>query len=173
MLKGNSIIIKPLEYKHLEALRLLRNDETTNVYLTTIIPVNEVMQKAWFEKISLDDTKMYLAIENKKNEFVGIIRADEWDKVNKSVRIGIDIVPTQRQKGLATEAYKLFLEYLFHHLSINRIWLLVVEYNKAAFSLYTKFGFKVEGKQREALFRNNKFNDYIMMSILKKEYEKT
>lgn len=172
MMIGKKIIIKPLQKKHLEKLRVLRNDPDTNYFLTSIVPINEDMQEEWFKKISLDNSKMYLAIENKSNVFLGVVRCDEWDKINQSIRVGVDIMPEFRRQGYATEAFKILLRFLFNELGLNRIWLLVLDYNKRALTLYKKLGFRIEGKQREAIFRNNKFNDYIMMSILKKEYEK-
>lgn len=172
MIKGERIILRLLEQKDLEKLRKLRNDPDTNFFLTYVAPISEPLQKIWFEKISTDSTKMYLVITNPKEEFIGIVRCDEWDKINRSIRVGLDISPEFRKQGYATEAYRLLLNYLFFELSINRIWLLVVDFNTVAISLYKKLGFKVEGKQRQAIYRNNKFNDYIMMGILKKEYEK-
>lgn len=168
---GKKIIIKVLQKKHLEKLRILRNDPDTNYFLTSIVPINEHMQEEWFRKMSLDDSKMYYAIENKSRIFLGVVRCDQWDKINRSIRVGIDILPEFRRKGYATEAFKILFAFLFNELGINRIWLLVLDYNERALMLYKKLGFKIEGKQRGAIFRNNKFNDYIMMSMLKKEYE--
>lgn len=172
VLSNSTIRIIPLQKKYLEKLRQLRNDADTAYYLTSIIPVNEVAQLDWFKSISKDPTKLYMSILNKKNAFVGVVRMDEWDKVNRSIRIGIDIMPKMRKKGIATTAYSLLLSYLFKSLSVHRIWLLVVSYNNAALRLYKKIGFKEEGRMRDAIYRDNKFNDYILMSLLKTEYEK-
>ena len=170
-LKSSRLVIKPLEERHLELFRSLRNDPETSYYLTSVVPINPVKQLAWFRGISLDDSRMYFAIESTNHQFLGLVRCDEWDKVNASIRIGIDIVPDQRRKGLATEAYHLILQFLFLQLNIHRVWLLVTSYNKAATPLYQKLGFVTEGKQRDAIFRDNRFHDYIMMSIVKNEYE--
>lgn len=172
MIKSHRLTIKALKEKHLEDLRNLRNDPETNTYLTTNIPINEISQKEWFKKLCLDGSKMYMAIESPEDNFMGVVRVDEWDKVNRSVRIGIDIHKDFRGKGFATEAYKALFKYFFEDLSINRIWLEVVDYNSIAISLYNKLGFVKEGVMREAVFRNNKFHDYIIMSLLKTEYEK-
>lgn len=172
MLKSSQITIKPLLKKHLELLRKLRNDESTAHYLTSVLPINEYMQEEWFKKQSLDDTKMYFAIEEDNDNFIGVVRCDEWDKINRSIRIGLDIIPQKRRQGFAKEAYKLLFSYFFENLGINRIWLLVADYNKIAISLYESLGFVHEGGARQALYRKNEFHDYFMMSILKKEYEK-
>lgn len=172
-LKSERIIIRTLEQKHLESLRTLRNDPNTSFYLTTVTPISVPAQKRWFESQSLDNTKIYLSILTTDGTFVGLVRCDEWDKINLSIRIGIDIVPSERKKGLATEAYDLLLDYLFNQLNIHRIWLLVTDFNDGAFALYKKIGFAVEGSQRDAIYRDGAYHDYIMMSILKPEYEKT
>ncbi len=172
-LKNNSISIKSLEAHHLEYFRALRNDPQTSYYLTSVVPINPVKQQQWFKGVSLDDSRMFFAIESATGEFIGLVRCDEWDKINRSIRIGVDIVPKYRRQGLATQAYTLLLDFLFHQLNIHRIWLLVVSYNTAAIPLYKKLGFREEGKQRGAIFRDDTYHDYFMMSLLSHEYEKT
>jgi RimJ/RimL family protein N-acetyltransferase len=45
-----------------------------------------------------------------------------------------------------------------------------MENNTIAINLYTKMGFCLEGTQRQAIFRDGKYVNYLMMSILKEEY---
>jgi RimJ/RimL family protein N-acetyltransferase len=171
MLNGKNILLKPLEEKHLEDLRRLRNSALTHTYLTSALPVNDINQKVWFETVSRDNTKMYFAIEDYAGLFVGFARCDEWDRVNGSIRVGVDIIPDKRRQGYALDAYHVLLRYLFGDLRTHRVWLLVIRTNSAAMSLYKKIGFKEEGVQREAIFRNNGYKDYISMSMLSTEYE--
>ena len=170
MLQGDSIRLIPLEEKHLQPLRALRNSPETSPFLTSIMPVNESGQRVWFQNVSLDTSKMYFAVEDTQKKFIGFVRCDEWDRVNGSIRIGVDIVPQKRRQGYATSVYRLLLTYLFHQLRIHRIWLLVLESNIPAMNLYKKIGFKKEGIQRQAIFRNNRYQDYVSMSILAPEY---
>lgn len=172
MINGRNITIKPLSKSNLEKLRRLRNDPRTRNFLTHNFLIKKSQQIKWFENLFLDSTKMYLEILNEKGIFLGIIRCDEWDEINKSIRIGMDIVPQYRGQGIAKDAYEIFLKYLFDDLNLNRVWLLVLDFNIVAKSLYAKLGFTKEGIQRKAIYRNGKFNDYIMMSMLREEYEK-
>ena len=169
MITNGTICLITLEERHLEPMRQLRNSPETWHFLTSVVPINISRQKIWFEQINQDGNRMYFAIE-KKGIFVGYVRTDEWDKVNQSIRIGIDIVPKYRRRGIATKVYDLLLNYLFNQLNIHRIWLLVADYNIPALSLYEKLGFVKEGMQREALFRDGKRHSYIMMSKLQNEY---
>jgi RimJ/RimL family protein N-acetyltransferase len=172
-LKNDTLTIRALEERDLEQFRTLRNDPDTAYFLTSVVPIAPVKQHAWFQGVSKDDSRMYFAIETTDGTFVGLVRCDEWDKINQSVRIGVDIAPQWRRKGFATQAYTLLFDFLFRQLHIHRIWLLVLSYNTPAIALYKKLGLKEEGKQREAIFRDNTYHDYIMMSILSHEYEKS
>lgn len=49
---------------------------------------------------------------------------------------------------------------------MHRIYLTVLENNKNAYNLYKKIGFKEDGVLRDAIFKNGKYCNLIMMSIL-------
>ncbi len=172
MIQGQRVVIRILEEPDLENVRKLRNDPTVNEFLTTNIPINEEAQKQWFRQLSLDGSRAYYVIDDLQKNFVGMVRTDQWDKINRSIRVGIDIVSSQRRKGFASEAYRVFLRYLFESLDMNRVWLEVLDYNSIALHLYQKLGFVKEGIMRQAVFRRGKYNDYVIMSLLKTEYEK-
>lgn len=172
MLTDNIIKIMPLEKGHLESLRQLRNNPQIWRYLTSVLPIDPKSQISWFKQLQSDKNRKYFAIE-KSGQFVGVVRTDEWDQVNQSVRVGIDILPNHQRQGIANRAYNLLLNYFFNQVNINRVWLLVAEFNTPALNLYRKLGFQKEGIQRQALYRDGKRHDYIMMSLLRDGYKKT
>jgi RimJ/RimL family protein N-acetyltransferase len=55
-------------------------------------------------------------------------------------------------------------------MNLNRLWLLVLESNAHAIRLYQKQGFRLEGRMRQAVFRDGRYVDYLVMSILDGEY---
>jgi RimJ/RimL family protein N-acetyltransferase len=173
MIFTDRLRIIPLEEKHLASLTELRNDPSTWKWLTDINPVNSTSQKDWLERLHRDSSRLYLAIEviGTVYQFVGIIRSDNWDRVNRSVRIGIDLLQAYRGKGYATEAFSAFIDYLFNQQNMHRIWLLVAKENKDAIKLYEKLGFSLEGSQRQAIFRDGAYHDYLMLSILENEWK--
>ncbi|MCH2232515.1 MAG: GNAT family N-acetyltransferase, partial [Crocinitomicaceae bacterium] len=77
---------------------------------------------------------------------------------------------SQWGKGLGTIATNEIIKYGFHRLNLNRIMLTVSEPNKGGVRAYEKVGFKFEGRLRKACYRDGKFHDKIIMSILKSEY---
>ena len=66
---------------------------------------------------------------------------------------------------------KLLLEYGFNTLNLNRIDLKVNDFNSRAIKCYQKIGFIEEGRMRQSCFRNGKYHDQIIMSVLRSEWK--
>lgn len=150
----------------LETIRELRNDSSTWIHLTDPRPLGPADQKAWFESLGSRSGKYYFIAFNKDNPFVGLVRMDEHDLLNRSIRVGADVVPSLRGKGYGTWIYAAIKDYCFNELGVHRIWLLVLETNKIGRHVYQKAGFSEEGAYKEAIFRHGRWADYIIMSIL-------
>lgn len=172
MINAGKNKIIPLTSAHCESLRQHRISPETWPFLTTAIPINDLQQKKWFEALSNDSSREYYAIVTSVDRWmVGVIRSDKWDRENRSVRIGIDIFPRQRKKGYASIAFSVFVNHLFLNRNINRIWFFVLDTNKIAQKIYRSKGFQEEGRQREAVYRDGQYHDYVMMSLLKAEWQ--
>jgi RimJ/RimL family protein N-acetyltransferase len=74
-------------------------------------------------------------------------------------------------KGYGTEINNLVLDYGFRKLNLHKIYLGVNADNKGAVKSYKKSGFKYEGTKRDEIYRNGRYYDAIMMSILRNEYK--
>jgi RimJ/RimL family protein N-acetyltransferase len=73
-------------------------------------------------------------------------------------------------RGYGSEATALMLEHAFGVLGLHRVALAVFEYNERAIRAYRRVGFSVEGRSREAIWREGRFWDEIQMSILEDEW---
>jgi len=56
-------------------------------------------------------------------------------------------------------------------MNLHRVQLEVYDFNPRAMRCYEKCGFQVEGRQREALFRNGSYHDILIMGILREGFE--
>ncbi|MBI3750725.1 MAG: GNAT family N-acetyltransferase [Chloroflexi bacterium] len=72
--------------------------------------------------------------------------------------------------GYGTEATALMLDHAFRALGLHRIALTVFEFNERAIRAYRRCGFTVEGRAREAIWRDGHWWDEIQMSILGSEW---
>lgn len=75
-------------------------------------------------------------------------------------------------KGVGTAVTKQILELAFTSQHLNRVMLTVSEGNMGGLRAYTKAGFVVEGRLREAACRQGIFHDKIVMSVLKADWQR-
>jgi diamine N-acetyltransferase len=93
------------------------------------------------------------------------------DQRNRSSEFGIMIgEKSYWNKGYGTEAVRLLCQHGFQTLNLNRIYLRVLESNPRAIRAYEKAGFTHEGRQRQAEYRDGKYIDMLVMSMLKEEF---
>jgi RimJ/RimL family protein N-acetyltransferase len=73
-------------------------------------------------------------------------------------------------QGYGTEATELMLRHAFEVLALHRVALAVFEFNERAIRSYRRCGFVVEGRAREAIWRDGQWWDELTMSILEPEW---
>jgi RimJ/RimL family protein N-acetyltransferase len=73
-------------------------------------------------------------------------------------------------QGYGTEASELMLEHAFRVLALHRVALSVFEFNERAVKSYLKVGFVIEGRARDAIWRDGRYWDEISMSILESDW---
>jgi len=154
----------------IEYLINLRSYPDIWMNLGNIKMLNRHIEEKWFKKIIEDDSQNYYIIYDIKNKCnIGLLRTDQIDFINRSVRVGCDIHPSFHSKGYGFKSICMIIKYFFDYYNMNRIWLMVIETNTKALNLYKKVGFVEEGRQRNAIYRNGIYNDYIMMGILRND----
>lgn len=164
------VMMRAIEEADLDFLAECRNNPETWKYLGNMDFTNKIKQADWFVKSSLAGDKANFVLCLEDGTKIGFIRTDEVDYKNRSIRVGGDIHPNFRGKGYGTKMYKMLLKFMFDYLGMHRVWLLVIGYNEIAQNLYSNMGFKREGVQREAIFRDGDYHDYYMYSILDYEW---
>src|SRR5439155_15559603 len=73
-------------------------------------------------------------------------------------------------RGYGTEATRLMVDHAFGGLGLHRIGLTVFSFNERAIRSYRSCGFIVEGRAREAIWRDGRWWDEIAMSILDSDW---
>ena len=73
-------------------------------------------------------------------------------------------------KGIGQQATIQMLRQGFADLNLHRIHLTVLANNARARRLYQRLGFREEGLQREAIYKEGAFQDVVAMALLKSEF---
>lgn len=79
--------------------------------------------------------------------------------------------PEYQGRGYGTEVIKLMYRLAFEKYGMNRIAIGVVAKNTEALKFYKSVGFRQEGIQDEGYYYNGEYSDFIMMRILRSEWE--
>ncbi|MDH4211890.1 MAG: GNAT family N-acetyltransferase [candidate division WOR-3 bacterium] len=85
--------------------------------------------------------------------------------------IGIDICEDDHlNRGLGTEAFRLWIDYLFSNSDIHRIGFATYSFNERMISVGKKLGFTHEGTDREIIYWQNEWVDRLHFGVLRKEW---
>jgi diamine N-acetyltransferase len=152
------------------------NDPEVTRGLSLYLPMSNADEEKWFERaLEGDPNEKPLAIEVKDGEGWKLIGncglfGIEW--VNRSAELGILIGDKSAwNNGFGTETMVLLLRHGFETLNLNRLFLRVYGANVRAVRAYQKAGFIEEGRMREAVFKNGRYDDIIIMSVLRSEWK--
>ena len=75
-------------------------------------------------------------------------------------------------QGYGSEATRLMVDHAFGSLNLHRVALSVFEFNERAIRSYVSCGFTIEGRAREAIWRDGRWWDELSMSILESEWRR-
>lgn len=181
MIYSDRLRFRALERQDLPAFLKWINDPEVRYGLGLFLPLSMDDEQEWFERVRArppDERNLVIEIRQSPGEvgepswkMIGNLGFFNLDNRNRSAELGIIIGDKDCwNQGYGTEAVGLLLKHGFNTLNLNRIYLLVLETNPRAIRAYEKAGFSHEGRQRQAEFRDGKYLDLLVMSILKDEF---
>ena len=153
----------------LEYLRLLSADIAK--------PLSPAQIKKQYEELDKDAEKhnaFNFAIRLKEDDrLIGFARLYriEWTHGTGSVQIGLGD-RNDRGKGYGTEVLHMLLRYAFDELNLYRLAAMTVEYNTGAIRFFERAGFNVEVRRRQAVQRDGKRWDVLMLGLLCDEWKR-
>ena len=122
-----NIMLRPLERKDIENLRVWRNDATQTRFLRKIDHITPEMQEKWYESYLKDNDTIAFAIEETEHlhRMVGSLEA--------------------RGHGIGGKSFVLAMMVAFRKMGLKKIIASVHQENQAAYKSYLKIGFQVCG----------------------------
>ena len=131
-------------------------------YQRTDNEVREAIKKA----LAQDNSHMLVAVAD--GQIIGLAVAWGGEKLamRHMVGIGIDVHADWRNRGGGTALMRGLLDWARAHPIIHRVELEVLANNPRALHVYEKLGFVVEGRRRDAFFKDGAFVDALVMSLM-------
>lgn len=178
MIIGDQVRLRAIAKEDLPFYVKWLNDPEVRQGLAIIMPISQTEEEQWFEDMQgRSPYERPLAIEiqpdpqEDKWVFVGNGGLFGIDWQSRAAEIGLHIGEKRFwDQGFGTRVMQLFLQHGFETLNLNRIWLRVFESNQRAVRTYQKAGFVIEGRYRQGVFRDGKYLDVLLMSVLQSEW---
>ena len=177
-LKSDGFILKKIEDHHLDEVFEIYNNDNVFEYCGIIPKHNKDTVKNMIGHFERDYNKRSrvkwgIFANPKPDRLLGIIEAVDFNQKVNVVTIGYYLSESHWGKGIATEAVKILLEYLFTDVNVNRIQAEVMPLNETSKKVLLKNGFIKEGTLRQAtLWAGKGIVDLEIYSILKEDYIK-
>lgn len=122
----------------------------------------------WVERNKKEFEYSFVILEN--NLMVGRIGVYKINPANKTGEIGYWIAENAQGKGIISRTGKVFLNYCFSTLNINRMELKCGTENHKSAVVAKQLNFQKEGIIREGEWLHNRFIDLNFYSLLKNEF---
>lgn len=119
------------------------------------------------------NSQAFFIFYKKLNSFVGTIKLDSIDWEKGLAVDGILIGEKEYQgMGIATQAYKILLNYGFSTLKLRKILGGCNEKNLSMIKVFNRLGYKKEGVFRNVDFIDDQWTDHLYFGIMKDEFKK-
>jgi RimJ/RimL family protein N-acetyltransferase len=172
-LVGDRVILKRHVSGNLAAfMRWYADPEVSRLTRYQDGPMARPEIERFFQARVLGSDSLAMAIhERATDRLLGTCAFSQLDGENGSALFHITIGEKDAWgRGYGTEATELMLEHAFTNLGLHRVSLSVFAFNERAIRAYRKAGFTIEGRAREAIWRDGQFWDELAMSVLEDEW---
>ena len=134
--------------------------------------INLSVDEKWYDNYMQNRMScVRCSIIDENNNIIGLVSLTDINQINQSciyhIMIGNDV---NQGKGAGTYATKTMINHAFNNLNLKRIELSVLTTNKQAIHLYESCGFIKEGTRRKCTYKNGKFVDMHIYSILYEDW---
>lgn len=176
MLYGKRIRLRANERNDLPKFVEWLNDPEVRRFLSSkSMPISQAAEEHWFENMLKRPPEEHtLGIEIKDQggwKLIGNCGLFDINWRTRSAEVGLFIGEKAFwNKGYGTEVMQLLLQHGFGTLNLNRIYLRVDAENLGGVRAYEKAGFIQEARLRQAAFREGRYGDDLIMSVLRSDW---
>jgi diamine N-acetyltransferase len=165
MIKGQKTYLRAAELEDTRLISAWLNDREANRYLDIIYPMSKRDGDNFLLEADNDYSKKILLIDNEDHKTIGLIYLKNIKWEYRNCEIGIVIYDkNSRGMGYGKDALETALRFVFEDMNMHLIYLHVAQGNINAIELYKKLGFIAEGILRDRYYKNNSYQNLIIMS---------
>ncbi|MBN1952787.1 MAG: GNAT family N-acetyltransferase [Bacteroidales bacterium] len=169
--KNGDVLIREFNSEDAAQIAALANNRKISRNLTDAFPNPYTIEEArkFLARMEKQDPKTWFAIEYQGKYAGNISLAPGKDIYRKSAEIGYFIGEPFWNKGIATQAINLIVDFGFYTLDLVRIHCGIFSFNAASARVLEKNGFNQEGVFRKAMMKEGTVYDEIRFAIVKED----
>ncbi len=175
MIPGEKVRLRPIERDDLPRFVEWFGDPEVRRHLALYLPFSLAQEERWFENLQGQlerQESIVLAIETAEGVHIGNIGLHAINWKDRNAELGIAIgEKAYWDQGYGSDAIRTMLNLAFREMNLHRVYLRVDADNDRGIRCYEKTGFRREGAFRDTVFKDGKYYDQYMMSILQSEFE--
>ena len=171
---GEKVALGPYRRDLLPLYQRWMNDfEVTRSLAVGWRPLTWEAEEAWYEGASKNEREVGFTIyERATGRPIGNTGLHNVDHFHRTAGFGIVIGEKDCWgKGYGTEATTLVLDYAFTALGLHSVMLSVYGFNERGIRAYTRAGFRLIGRWREAHRQGGRAHDVVLMDCLASEFQ--
>lgn len=167
-----TVSLRPAEPRDLAFLVALANDEEVEPFLGARQPRDSDALAAEIEHAAAEPERHGRLVIEVDGDPVGSVA---WELVNERSSIvrleRLALVPGARGRGVALEASRALVRQLLLQRGFHRLELEIYAFNERALALADRVGYVREGLKRQAYRRHGRWNDAVLLSLLREDLE--
>lgn len=125
----------------------------------------------WFEKNQSNASRIDFAFENLEGQLMAMGGLTAIDYSVRKAEFYVFVNPNYQRQGIGSKATGLICKYGFDVLNLHKIYLYTNASNTGAKKTYENMGFKLEGRHRDELICNEKYDDRLYYGLLSSEFK--
>jgi RimJ/RimL family protein N-acetyltransferase len=167
------VYLRAIDEGDLEPVHRWHNDAALYASLVgTSVPTSLATELAWLQRVSAwsEQARNFALCAHEDDRLIGLCYLRDIDWTHRRTELHILIGDDRdRGRGFGRGAVDLLIDHAFDTLGLARVYLHVLAGNAAARRLYAACGFLEEGRLRGHAFKNGRWEDVLVMGVLRDE----
>lgn len=174
MILGRNTKLRALELSDAATLFEIAGDPTVSMDLGKWeLPHSLKAHEDWIAQQASQPDVLRLAILDSNDLVVGITGFSDINLRDSHAEHFIKVSSEAAGRGIGSDAIKTCCAYAFSVLGLHKVLARILVFNEASLKAYAgNCGFRVEGTERDHVFRGNRFHDAVLVSLLRDEFFK-
>ena len=173
MIRGEKIFLTELDFANSETIRGWLNDPEVYKYLMVgHTPISVDDERRYYEaQAASADAQNFEIHVAEDGRYIGNVGIKDIHPVHRHAELGIAIGRKEDWgKGFGFDAIVTCLRYAFDTLGLHTVKIRAHAGHTRALALYRRVGFVEVGRERETVFQEGRFADYVVLDIVDREF---